>query len=54
MATYCIICLRFIDWNFVSSDQKLIEKAKQNWIEQKFDKIEGETEFVPLPVYPKK
>jgi len=21
--------------------------------EQKFDKIEGETDFVPLPVYPK-
>lgn len=45
---------RFIDWNFVSTDKELIEKAKQNWIDQKFDKIEGETEFVPLPTYPKK
>lgn len=45
---------RFIDWNFVSSDRELIEQAKQNWREQKFDKIEGESEFVPLPVYPKK
>lgn len=44
---------RFIDWNFVSSDRALIEEAKQRWREQKFDKIEGETEFVPLPVYPK-
>lgn len=44
---------RFIDWNFVSTDLELIELAKQNWTEQKFDKIKGETEFVPLPVYPK-
>lgn len=45
---------RFIDWNFVATDKALIEQAKQNWTEQKFDKIKGETEFVPLPVYPKK
>ena len=45
---------RFIDWNFVSSNRELIEQAKQNWREQKFDKIEGESEFVPLPIYPKK
>ncbi len=44
---------RFIDWNFVSSDRELIEQAKQEWREQKFPKIKGETEFVPLPVYPK-
>ena len=34
---------RFIDWNFVSSDRNLIEQAKQNWRDQKFEKIEGET-----------
>ena len=45
---------RFIDWNFVSSNRELIEQAKQNWREQKFDKIKGESEFVPLPIYPKK
>lgn len=45
---------RFIDWNFVSTDRDLIEQAKQNWKEQKFDKIKDETEFVPLPIYPKK
>lgn len=44
---------RFIDWNFVSSDRALIQQAKQKWQEQKFDTIKGETEFVPLPVYPK-
>ena len=45
---------RFIDWNFVATDKELIEQAKQKWVAQKFDKIKGETEFVPLPIYPKK
>jgi redox-sensitive bicupin YhaK (pirin superfamily) len=44
---------RYIDWNFVSTDLELIEQAKENWKQQKFEKIKGETEFVPLPVYPK-
>lgn len=40
---------RFIYWNFVSSEKDLIENAKVLWVEQKFPKIPGETEFVPLP-----
>jgi redox-sensitive bicupin YhaK (pirin superfamily) len=41
---------RFIDWNFVSSSKELIAAAKQNWIEQKFEKIKGdEVDFVPYP-----
>lgn len=40
---------RFIYWNFVSSDQQRIEKAKQQWLDQKFAPVPGETEFVPLP-----
>lgn len=40
---------RFIFWNFVASNHELIEAAKQRWIEQKFEKVPGETEFVPLP-----
>lgn len=40
---------RFIYWNFVSSSKERIEKAKQDWINQAFPKIAGETEFVPLP-----
>lgn len=39
----------FIYWNFVSSDKDLIEKAKEDWTLQKFPKVPGETEFVPLP-----
>lgn len=41
---------RYIDWNFVSSNKELIEEAKQKWMEQKFDKIEGdEEEYIPYP-----
>jgi redox-sensitive bicupin YhaK (pirin superfamily) len=39
----------FIYWNFVHSDKAVIEKAKQDWIDQKFPKVPNETEFVPLP-----
>ncbi len=40
---------RFIYWNFVSSDKRLIDQAKQDWEAQQFPSIQGETEFVPLP-----
>lgn len=40
---------RLIHWNFVASTKELIEAARQRWIAQEFPKIEGETEFVPLP-----
>ena len=46
---------RFIDWNFVASDKEIINRAKQKWIAQAFDKIKGdETEFVPYPAINKK
>lgn len=40
---------RFIWWNFVSSSKERIEQAKEAWREGRFDAIEGETEFIPLP-----
>lgn len=40
---------RFIYWNFVASSKEKIEEAKRRWEEQRFPKIPGETEFVPLP-----
>jgi len=40
---------RFIYWNFVASNKTLIDNAKQKWLEQKFERVAGETEFVPLP-----
>ncbi|MDD2985104.1 pirin family protein [Flavobacterium sp.] len=46
---------RFIDWNFVSSNKERIEEAKQKWIAQSFDKIEGdEVEFIPYPTFNRK
>lgn len=40
---------RHIYWNFVASDLERIEKAKNDWKEQKFPAIPGETGFIPLP-----
>jgi len=44
-------------WNFVSSDPQRIEQAKADWqtytespsSSQRFNAVEGETEFIPLP-----
>jgi redox-sensitive bicupin YhaK (pirin superfamily) len=40
---------RFIYWNFVASSKELIEAAKTKWLEQSFDPVPGETDFLPLP-----
>ena len=40
---------RYIWWNFVSSSRERIEQAKADWRRMKFDKVPGETEFIPLP-----
>jgi Pirin C-terminal cupin domain len=40
---------RYIYWNFVATTTALIENAKQQWVEQTFPKIPGETGFIPLP-----
>ena len=40
---------RLIDWNFVASRHELIDAAKQTWREQKFPKVPGESEWIPLP-----
>lgn len=41
---------RFIYWNFVASTKEIIEAAKNKWLEQSFERVPGETDFVPLPV----
>ena len=43
---------RFLWWNFVSSDRDLILEAQAAWTEQRFPKVPGETEFIPLPARP--
>ncbi|RKP56529.1 pirin family protein [Pararobbsia silviterrae] len=40
---------RYIEWNFVASRRELIEDAKHAWREQRFAKVPGETEWIPLP-----
>lgn len=40
---------RHMWWNFVSSSRERIERAKQDWRDQRFGAIAGETEFIPLP-----
>lgn len=42
---------RYIWWNFVSSSQERIEQAKVDWKSGRFDRVPGETEFIPLPDY---
>lgn len=40
---------RFIWWNYVASSRERIEQAKEDWRAQRFGKVPGETEFIPLP-----
>ncbi|NHZ87491.1 pirin family protein [Massilia sp. CCM 8733] len=40
---------RHMYWNFVSSSKERIARAADDWEQQRFDKVPGETEFIPLP-----
>jgi redox-sensitive bicupin YhaK (pirin superfamily) len=40
---------RIIWWNFVSSSRERLAEAKLDWREDRFAKVPGETEFIPLP-----
>lgn len=40
---------RFIFWNFVASDEKLIEAAKQDWQNKAFPSVQADNTYVPLP-----
>jgi hypothetical protein len=40
---------RYIWWNFVASSRERIEQAKNDWVQMRFGKVPGETEFIPLP-----
>ena len=40
---------RFIVWNFVSSRRERVVQAQDDWEAQRFDRVPGETEFIPLP-----
>lgn len=36
-------------WNFVTSRKERLEQARADWKAQRFDKVPGEDEFIPLP-----
>ena len=40
---------RYIWWNFVSSSQARIERAKQDWRQERFAPVPGDPERIPLP-----
>jgi redox-sensitive bicupin YhaK (pirin superfamily) len=40
---------RFIWWNFVSSSKERLMQAGDDWEQQRFAMVPGETEFIPLP-----
>lgn len=40
---------RHIWWNFVASSKERIEQAKEDWRQGRFDMVEGDDEFIPLP-----
>ena len=40
---------RFMVWNFVSSRKDRIIAAQDDWLAQRFERVPGETEFIPLP-----
>jgi redox-sensitive bicupin YhaK (pirin superfamily) len=42
---------RHIWWNFVASSRERIDRAKDDWAAQRFAKVPGETDFIPLPDY---
>ena len=42
---------RHIWWNFVSSSEARIEKARQDWKLGRFAAVPGDPEFIPLPDY---
>ena len=44
---------RYLFWNFVSSSKARIERAAQDWSEQRYPRIAGETEWIPLPDMPR-
>ena len=40
---------RHIWWNFVSSSKERLEQAKEDWRQQRYAAVPGETEFITLP-----
>ena len=44
---------RHLLWNFVSHDKERLKKAKEDWIQKKFPKIDGDSTYIPFPSFRK-
>jgi redox-sensitive bicupin YhaK (pirin superfamily) len=40
---------RFMSWNFVSSSKERLAQAADDWEQQRYARVPGETEWIPLP-----
>ena len=40
---------RFVFWNFVSTRKERIVQAQDDWEAERFERVPGETECIPLP-----
>lgn len=40
---------RYLHWNFVSSSKERLERAKEDWRNKRFPKVEGDNTYIPLP-----
>lgn len=40
---------RYMFWNFVASNNDLLEKAKQDWKDHNFPKVPNDETYIPLP-----
>ena len=40
---------RYIFWNFVSSSKERLRQAAEDWRQQRFERVPGETAYIPLP-----
>jgi len=40
---------RILWWNFVASDQDLMDRAKDEWRQGRMKSVEGDPEYIPLP-----
>ncbi len=44
---------RYLWWNFVSSDKERLMQAADDWEQQRFAMVAGETEWIPAPKRPR-
>lgn len=41
----------YLSWNFVSHSKERLAKAKDDWINRRFQKVEGDDTYIPFPSF---